>query len=95
MGEDRVRILTDPVRIEHLPKLDAIIVSNDHYDHLEGFGVPPERITELDWWEEATSPRFEVSITAAPSQHFSGRGLERNATLWSSFAMRGPKHKVG
>lgn len=34
-------------------------------------------------------------LTAAPSQHFSGRGLkDRNATLWSSFAIRSPKHSV-
>ena len=31
-----------------------------------------------------------LTVTAAPSQHFSGRGLhDRNATLWSSFVMRG------
>ncbi len=108
-----------PVRIDQLPKLDAIIVSHDHYDHLdaptiaqlakldvpfftslgvgvhlEGLGVAPERITELDWWEAATIANSEVTLTAAPSQHFSGRGLKRNTTLWSSFAMRGPKHKV-
>jgi L-ascorbate metabolism protein UlaG (beta-lactamase superfamily) len=36
-----------------------------------------------------------VQVTAAPSQHFSGRGLkDRNATLWSSLAIRGPRHAV-
>ena len=35
------------------------------------------------------------SISAAPSQHFSGRSLrDRNATLWSSLVMRSPKHSV-
>ena len=34
-------------------------------------------------------------MTAAPSQHFSGRGLhDRNATLWSSFVIRGESHAV-
>jgi L-ascorbate metabolism protein UlaG (beta-lactamase superfamily) len=34
-----------------------------------------------------------VSVTTAPSQHFSGRGIgSRNTTLWSSFAVRGPRH---
>ena len=63
--------------------------------HLEAFGVAPQRITELDWWESHTLPGSELTITAAPSQHFSGRGLkDRNATLWSSMVIRTPKHRV-
>jgi L-ascorbate metabolism protein UlaG (beta-lactamase superfamily) len=63
--------------------------------HLEYWGVPPERITELDWWESYRLPNTEVVLTAAPSQHFSGRGLkDRNATLWSSLAIRSPTHSV-
>jgi len=63
--------------------------------HLEAFGVPPERITELEWWQSHRLPGTEVEVTAAPSQHFSGRGLkDRNATLWSSLVVRSPKHRV-
>ena len=63
--------------------------------HLQAWGIAPERITELDWWQAHRLPGTEVEITAAPSQHFSGRGLkDRNATLWSSIAIRGPKHRV-
>jgi L-ascorbate metabolism protein UlaG (beta-lactamase superfamily) len=63
--------------------------------HLEYWGVQAERITELDWWESYTLPNTDVVLTAAPSQHFSGRRLkDRNATLWSSFAIRSPKHAV-
>jgi L-ascorbate metabolism protein UlaG (beta-lactamase superfamily) len=105
-----------PVPIEGLPPLDAVIVSHDHYDHLdraavaalalrdvpfftplgvgahlEAFGVRPERIHELDWWESIELG--DLTITAAPSQHFSGRSAgDRNKTLWSSFAVRGPRH---
>lgn len=104
-----------PVPIIGLPPLDAVVVSHDHYDHLdraaiqalipsgvpfitalgvgahlEGWGVPADRITELDWWESVDLSG--LTITAAPSQHFSGRGaLDRNRTLWSSFAVRGPR----
>ncbi len=63
--------------------------------HLQGWGVAPERITELDWWESHRVPGTEVEVTAAPSQHFSGRGLkDRNATLWSSLVIRSPRHRV-
>jgi L-ascorbate metabolism protein UlaG (beta-lactamase superfamily) len=109
-----------PIAISELPELDAVIVSHDHYDHLDypsilelkkrnvpfftslgvgahlqAWGVPPERITELDWWEQADVPGTGIAISAAPSQHFSGRGLgSRNATLWSSMVVRGPEHCV-
>lgn len=109
-----------PVSLRQMPPLDLVIVSHDHYDHLdypsihelakrdvpfvtslgvgahlEAWGVQPERIFELDWWESHTLPNTGLTVTAAPSQHFSGRGLhDRNATLWSSFVMRSERHAV-
>jgi L-ascorbate metabolism protein UlaG (beta-lactamase superfamily) len=67
--------------------------------HLQGWGIAPERITELDWWQShrvlGAARGSAVEVTAAPSQHFSGRGLkDRNATLWSSLVVRGPRHRV-
>ena len=63
--------------------------------HLQGWGVDAARITELDWWQSHRIPGTGVEVTAAPSQHFSGRGLkDRNATLWSALALRGPRHRV-
>ena len=55
-------------------------------------------VTELDWWERVTvrAPSgHEVALIATPAQHFSGRnGLDRNATLWASWAFVGPRHRV-
>jgi L-ascorbate metabolism protein UlaG (beta-lactamase superfamily) len=63
--------------------------------HLEAWGVRPERIVELDWWETYRVPNTGLDVTAAPSQHFSGRSLnDRNATLWSSIVLRSPHHSV-
>jgi L-ascorbate metabolism protein UlaG (beta-lactamase superfamily) len=109
-----------PVGLGAMPRVDVVIVSHDHYDHLdyptirelakrnvpfvtslgvgahlEAWGVRPERIVELDWWEAHRLPNTGLVVSAAPSQHFSGRGLhDRNATLWSSFAIRSQRHAV-
>ncbi|PSL47878.1 L-ascorbate metabolism protein UlaG (beta-lactamase superfamily) [Chitinophaga niastensis] len=45
-----------------------------------------EHITELDWWEtQKISP--DITLTATPARHFSGRGLKRGGSLWASFVL--------
>jgi L-ascorbate metabolism protein UlaG (beta-lactamase superfamily) len=54
---------------------------------LRGFGVAADRIEEFDWWQERKWA--DVTLTAAPAQHFSGRTLwDRNKTLWASWAFK-------
>ena len=61
--------------------------------HLERWGVAPSRITELDWGESTTAG--PLTLTATPARHFSGRGLsDRNHTLWASWSVKGPVHRV-
>lgn len=61
--------------------------------HLERWGVTPDRIIELDWAESETVGPLE--FTATPARHFSGRGLsDRNHTLWASWSVKGPQHRV-
>jgi len=109
-----------PLRLRDMPAVDVVVISHDHYDHLDYptiralaktqvpfvtslgvgahlqyWGIPPERITELDWWETHAVPGTGLRITAAPSQHFSGRSLhDRNATLWSSMVIESEQHRV-
>lgn len=57
--------------------------------HLEKWGYPASRITELYWGEQTSIGGFE--ITSATARHFSGRTFKRNTTLWSSFILEGSK----
>ena len=66
---------------------------------LRRFGVPGERLTELDWTQSAEIASSDlgagVRVTALPARHFSGRKpWGRDKTLWSSFVFAGPKHRV-
>ncbi len=60
---------------------------------LSSLGVAPTRLTQLDWTEQVQIG--PLSITALPARHFSGRSLfNRFETLWASFALNGPQHRV-
>jgi L-ascorbate metabolism protein UlaG (beta-lactamase superfamily) len=107
-----------PAPLEALGHLDAVLISHDHYDHLDmrtvqtlaktgvrfvvplGIGahlerwhVPAAQITELDWWQEVPLPGG-VRAISVPARHFSGRGLAGNPTLWTSWTLVGPQHRV-
>jgi L-ascorbate metabolism protein UlaG (beta-lactamase superfamily) len=110
-----------PLPLRELPALDAVIITHDHYDHLdypavrgilrsadqqrvqwvttlgvgahlEQWGVAPSRITELDWGDAAHVG--DLKMSAHPARHFSGRRLKRLQTLWASWVIAGPAHRV-
>ncbi len=107
-----------PIALGDLPPLEAVILSHDHYDHLDkatvlalaaqtqwfltplgvgdrlqAWGIPAAKIRQLDWWQ--SSQVGEVTLTATPAQHFSGRSLsDRNRTLWASWVIAAPQAKI-
>ena len=36
----------------------------------------------------------DISLTSAPARHFSGRGIKRGQTLWSSFILKAKDHNL-
>ena len=107
-----------PLALADLPPIEGLILSHDHYDHLDvptieylrekvaryfvplgvgarlqEMGVAAARIEEFDWWQSGS--HAGVQLTAAPAQHFSGRGLtDRNRTLWSSWVIQSGNEKI-
>ena len=54
--------------------------------HFERWGFNPNQLIELDWYENANIN--DITITALPTRHSSGRALKTNQTLWASFMLQ-------
>jgi len=103
---------------EDFPPIDALILTHDHYDHLDYnsmlkllpkvksfftalgvgshlayWGVDESLIHEFDWWEGKTILPG-IDLISTPARHFSGRGLTRNQTLWSSFVLKTKEYSL-
>lgn len=109
---------SDVYKAEDMPLIDYLILTHDHYDHLDyktilqlkkkvkaiycslgisshlkHWGIDTGIITEMDWWEEQQLDEV-ITLVATPARHFSGRGIKRAQTLWSSFVLQTATHRL-
>ncbi len=89
LGEGTIRKLARLASFKNTRWITALGVGKI----LAGFGVAADRCTELDWTDSVEIGALK--IVALPARHFSGRSLfNRFQTLWASFALIGPQHRV-
>ncbi|MEY9847224.1 L-ascorbate metabolism protein UlaG (beta-lactamase superfamily) [Streptacidiphilus sp. BW17] len=112
------RLHPNPIPPAELGAVDVVVISHDHYDHLdmptvrmlagsdavfaaplgvgahlEFWGVPADRIVELDWHESAEVAG--LTLTATPARHYCSRGPRPSPLhLWASWVVAGGEHRV-
>ena len=58
--------------------------------HLRKWNIPTDFIHEMDWWETIKFKGLRINCT--PARHYSGRKSMSNATLWTSWVVKGNDH---
>ena len=74
-------------------KVGHVITGLGVGEHLEYWGYPKEKITELDW-DENIRINDSTTIHTVPARHFSGRTFKRNSSLWLSFILETGNRKI-
>lgn len=75
------------------PKIKTVICALGVGSHFEFWGFPTSNIIEKDWHEKIELDS-NLTLYTTPSRHFSGRGIKRCNTLWTSFVLETKNFKM-
>lgn len=75
------------------PKVKQVITGLGVGAHLEYWGYPKEKLNEMIWGE-ALQLEDSFSIHCETARHFSGRGLKRNGSFWTSYVLETPDSRI-
>lgn len=74
-------------------RVERFIIPTGLGKRLQRWGVAPSKIIERSWWQSVSLDG--ITLTATPSQHFTGRGLfDRDKTLASSWVIEGKQARL-
>ena len=74
-------------------KVSKIFTGLGVADHLVFWGFDKNMIEEMDW-DEQINPAEGFSVNTVTARHFSGRGAQRNKSLWTSFVLSAGGKKI-
>jgi L-ascorbate metabolism protein UlaG (beta-lactamase superfamily) len=82
-----------PTILQLKTKVKKIITGLGVGAHLVFWGFDKKNIEEMEW-DDQINPEEGVSVNAVTARHFSGRGLQRNKSLWTSFILTTRDKKI-
>jgi L-ascorbate metabolism protein UlaG (beta-lactamase superfamily) len=82
-----------PTILQLKTKVKKIITGLGVGAHLTFWGFDKNTIEEMEW-DDQINPEEGFSVNAVTARHFSGRGLRRNRSLWTSFILTTRDKKI-